>query len=268
MPRSTEQAKPLFPAELFQDQAGIPDIEDLRDLLVEHYEVEHYGLVVSIALNYISPRIQILDLIQEGYEGVLEAKKRFKPEFKTQFSTYATYWIECYMMKAIRETHIIVSSEYTYLLLKKIQDYRANCTEEPSLSEIAEALEKSETVIENALRRMRHVISVDSITDQHPNLDDRLFIQPSEHHEFGDPQELWLKKEKVETWQQFLEETVSAREEKVIKALHGQGEHTMTKKELAEKYGCSVSNITKIYSSGLKKLWMKLRATGQNAVED
>ena len=55
---------------------------------------EYIPLVKSIAQKYIKYGIPIDDLVQEGLLGLLEAKKRFKEDKDTKFSTYAHYWIK------------------------------------------------------------------------------------------------------------------------------------------------------------------------------
>ena len=50
-------------------------------------------LVVSVAKKYAGRGIPLLDLIQEGSIGLLEATKRFDYSLGYSFSTYATHWI-------------------------------------------------------------------------------------------------------------------------------------------------------------------------------
>lgn len=54
-------------------------------------------LITKLAHIYRQPGIEVDDLIQEGYLGLLEAKKRFSPEKGAQFTTYAVWWIKKYM---------------------------------------------------------------------------------------------------------------------------------------------------------------------------
>jgi RNA polymerase sigma factor (sigma-70 family) len=61
--------------------------------------LEHYlPLIASIARNYLRPGLDIEDMIQEGFLGLLEARERFVPTKGTKFSTYATWWVRKYVL--------------------------------------------------------------------------------------------------------------------------------------------------------------------------
>ena len=56
-------------------------------------------LVVIIAKEYQKNVQKIVDLIQEGNIGLMEAVKKFDPFKGTKFSSYAVYWIRAYMLR-------------------------------------------------------------------------------------------------------------------------------------------------------------------------
>ena len=58
-------------------------------------------LVVSIARTYETSDMPILDLIQEGNLGLMEAVRHFDPSKGLRFSTYATWWIRRFILEAI-----------------------------------------------------------------------------------------------------------------------------------------------------------------------
>ena len=56
-------------------------------------------LVVKIAMEYRRVWTNLLDLIQEGNIGLLQAVKRFDPHRGVKLSSYAAYWIRAYLLK-------------------------------------------------------------------------------------------------------------------------------------------------------------------------
>jgi len=56
-------------------------------------------LVVKIARDYQRVWTNILDLIQEGNVGLLQAVKRFDPYREVKLSSYSAYWIRAYILK-------------------------------------------------------------------------------------------------------------------------------------------------------------------------
>ncbi|MEO0115793.1 MAG: sigma-70 family RNA polymerase sigma factor [candidate division WOR-3 bacterium] len=62
---------------------------------------EYIPLVKSIAQKYIKYGVPLDDLVQEGLIGLLEAKKRFKENKDTKFSTYAHYWVKKRILQAL-----------------------------------------------------------------------------------------------------------------------------------------------------------------------
>jgi len=56
-------------------------------------------LVVKIARDYQRVWTNLLDLIQEGNVGLLQAVKRFDPQRGVKLSSYAAYWIRAYILK-------------------------------------------------------------------------------------------------------------------------------------------------------------------------
>jgi RNA polymerase sigma-32 factor len=56
-------------------------------------------LVVQIAMEYRRNWASVLDLIQEGNLGLVQAVQRFDPYQGAKLSSYAVYWIRAYILK-------------------------------------------------------------------------------------------------------------------------------------------------------------------------
>jgi RNA polymerase sigma-32 factor len=65
-------------------------------------------LVVKIAMIYSKVYSNILDLIQEGNIGLIQAIKRFDPFRGTRLPTYAGWWIKAYIIKFLMDNSRMV----------------------------------------------------------------------------------------------------------------------------------------------------------------
>ncbi len=66
-------------------------------------------LVVKIALEFQRVWMQnLLDLIQEGNIGLVQAVKKFDPYKNVKFSYYASFWIKAYILKFIMDNWRLV----------------------------------------------------------------------------------------------------------------------------------------------------------------
>jgi RNA polymerase sigma-32 factor len=55
--------------------------------------------VIKIAMEYRRVWTNVLDLIQEGNVGLLQAVRRFDPQRGVKLSSYGAYWIRAYILK-------------------------------------------------------------------------------------------------------------------------------------------------------------------------
>jgi RNA polymerase sigma-32 factor len=62
-------------------------------------------LVVKIAMEYRRAWTNVLDLIQSGNVGLLEAVQRFDPYRGVKLTSYAVYWIRAYILKYIMDNY-------------------------------------------------------------------------------------------------------------------------------------------------------------------
>ena len=67
-------------------------------------------MVVNIARQYLSPGVEMLDLIQEGNIGLIQAVDKFDPNMGNRLNTLAFYWINKHIQRFLdNEPHDLVS---------------------------------------------------------------------------------------------------------------------------------------------------------------
>jgi RNA polymerase sigma-32 factor len=82
----------------------------------EHHNVEaknrlitsNLRLVVKITMEYRRAYAQLLDLIQEGNAGLVQAVNRFNPYKGVKLSTYSAWWIKAYILKFLMDNKSLV----------------------------------------------------------------------------------------------------------------------------------------------------------------
>ena len=126
-------------------------------------------LVVKISMEYRRAWTNVLDLIQEGNVGLMQAVKRYDPYQGVKLSTYAAYWIRAYILKYLLDNIRLVRLGTTraqrklfFRLNKEKRALEAQGFEvEPKL--IAERLDVSEAdVVEMENRLAESDLSLDA----------------------------------------------------------------------------------------------------------
>jgi RNA polymerase sigma-32 factor len=79
------------------------DVEAARRLVLANLR-----LVVKIAMEYRRAWTNVLDLIQDGNVGLMEAVQRYDPYRDVKLSSYAVYWIRAYILKHIIDNYRMV----------------------------------------------------------------------------------------------------------------------------------------------------------------
>jgi len=135
----------------------------------EHLITANSRLVISIAKKFMGRGVPFLDLIQEGNIGLIRATKKFDYHRGFKFSTYATWWIRQAVTRANSDQgRTIRVPVHMGDIINKLFRAQYKLTQslgrEPTVAELAEALEVSPQKVENIIRVSRWPLSLESPT--------------------------------------------------------------------------------------------------------
>jgi len=122
--------------------------------------------------------LQLDDLIQVGYMGIMEAAERFDPSKGFRFSTYATHWIRQRIVRAIGESsRMIRLPEHVQKTMrnmhKKIKEMEAQTGRPPSMPEVAYEMGLPLDKIHMYQHVSKNVLSLELPVDRHSNTEDK-----------------------------------------------------------------------------------------------
>ncbi len=136
----------------------------------EHLITANSRLVISVAKKYMGRGVPFLDLIQEGNIGLIRAAKKFDYRRGHKFSTYATWWIRQAVTRAIADQGRTIRvpvhmGDQINKLLRVQHQLTQRLGRDPSVEELATALEVTPQKVENMIQVARRPLSLETPTD-------------------------------------------------------------------------------------------------------
>lgn len=223
-----------------------------RQRLVE----SNLRFVVKVAKNYMNQGFPLLDLIQEGNVGLMEAIERYDPDRGFRLTTYAAWWIRLSIQRALEQKARVVSMPINKIeKLRKIKsfshDFVNRTGNEPTVADISHGTGLDKKVINLLLKNETRVFSFDSPPNDDSVPMERVYASQVAPDPTEDVQREQLHEE-VEDAMSVL----SAKEKDVICRRFGLNgyEHGASLRQVGRSIGMSAEGVRRIEEQALNKL--------------
>lgn len=255
--------------QLQSDPNLTPEDRERLEMLVEdgmaareHLINANSRLVISVAKKYIGRGVPFLDLIQEGNIGLIRAAKKFDWRRGHKFSTYATWWIRQAVTRAIADQGRTIRvpvhmGDQINRLLRASHQLTQELGRDPTVAELAEALNVTVRKAEQMIQVARRPISLETPTDDEEESVLGDFI-PDE--DSPAPVEMVTNQMLREQLADILD-TLPPREVRILQLRYGllDGE-TYTLEEVGRKLGVTRERVRQIEAQALSRLRLPAHA--------
>jgi len=221
-------------------------------------------LVVKEALKYYFKGDNLLDLINEGNKGLIEALKKFDLTRENRFFTYAMWWVRSEIRRYLSKNQNLISLPdifyNDYLNFKKVyaklnKKFKRN----PSEKELADYLQIPEKKIRVMLAVPDEIISLDKGINDDSTANLSTFLPD---HSIEDPLDVLINNSTKDLLRENIQQ-LTQRESEIIQMRFGfQGEDPMKLREIAKKLHMSPEGIRRIEMKALSKLKNHLSKQG------
>lgn len=236
---------------------GIDFYEENADsLLLEQFVRDHRQLVRKIALHIkrrLPSYIELEDLLQAGFVGLLEARKHYKTNMGTSFETFASIRIRGSIIDSLRKNSW--GTRETIKNMRRISDAISRIEQrnhkQPTSEEIANELGISmDEHIEICQQiSISNVISLDVMENDNAALSD----------ESNDPLEVTAQEDIIQHIKSILD-TLPEREQLVLSLYYIE---EFTFKQIGEIMELTEARICQLHSQAISKIQIKIKKSSE-----
>lgn len=240
------------------------------DAAKQVFVVHNLRLVIKHAKRYRNMGVPYLDLIQEGNLGLIRAVEKFDYHRGFMFSTYAVWWIEQALVRAVQNTARTVRVpshvyELQIRLGKVREELRKQLQRPPKREELAQALGVEPAELERIAASMQPIVSTHSVLS---GTDDLTMEDLLADEDAPDPVEDVDRSEIQSVLVRELE-SLDPREREILERRFGLfGEAPLTLQQIGERLDLSRERVRQLEARALQRLRERVEPLGLGASID
>ena len=216
--------------------------------------------VISVARKYRYYGVSLLDLINEGNLGLIQAAKKFDPERGIRFISYAVWWIKQAIIKTLAEQGTLIKIPIKIKAKQsKIEAAKAKYLQEQKTTSTMKELEELTGLSEAELRSSEQarlkieslnvpvgeektIEAIDLLNIEEETIEDKIILDSV-----------------IEQLKKIIASSLNEREKDIIVMRYGlDGKGKRTLQEIGKKYNISKERVRQIENEIKRKLKEKL----------